>query len=209
MATPTPPAPPAARRSPIRRVLRVIKWVVLVFVALVAVGIGAVTIIVNTDWGRRQIKGIIVDNLEKSFPCGVKVGALEGNVLGDATVRDVVLTDCDRREAIKVAKIELNLELTALVEGALRLVEGSDGQDGLPAIRAGVAYGPAVNRWGDWYGSTVNVASRLTGRARPSSVLATEAVRDATGGGFEWSFAGEKRLKGLSAAVKTYRARRA
>ena len=49
----------------------------------------------------------------------------------------------------------------------------------LPAIRAGIAFGPAVNRWGDWYGSTVNVASRLTARARPASVLTTEAVRDA------------------------------
>jgi adenylate cyclase len=94
-----------------------------------------------------------------------------------------------------------------LVETSLRLVEGSDGVEGFPAIRAGVAYGPAVNRWGDWYGSTVNVASRLTDRARPASVLTTEAVRDAVGDGFEWSFAGEKKLKGLSTALKTYRAR--
>ena len=96
----------------------------------------------------------------------------------------------------------------ALVESALRLVESSDGQDGLPAIRAGIAYGPAVNRWGDWYGSTVNVASRLTARARPSSVLTTEAVREAAADGYDWSFAGEKKLKGLSAPVKAYRARR-
>jgi adenylate cyclase len=95
-----------------------------------------------------------------------------------------------------------------LVEAALRLVEEGDGAEGLPAIRAGVAYGPAVNRWGDWYGSTVNVASRLSERARPASVLTTEAVRDAADGAFEWSFAGEKRLKGLSAPLKTYRARR-
>jgi adenylate cyclase len=95
----------------------------------------------------------------------------------------------------------------ALVDSTLRLVEGSDGAEGLPAIRAGVAFGPAVNRWGDWYGSTVNVASRLTERARPASLLATENVRDAAGG-FHWSFAGEKKLKGLSAPLKTYRARR-
>jgi class 3 adenylate cyclase len=38
-------------------------------------------------------------------------------------------------------------------------------------------------------------------------VLATEAVRDAAEG-FEWSFAGEKKLKGLSAPLRTYRARR-
>jgi adenylate cyclase len=92
-----------------------------------------------------------------------------------------------------------------LVETALRLV---DGGEGLPAIRAGVAYGPAVNRWGDWYGSTVNVASRLTERARPASVLTTEAVRDAAAPGFDWSFAGEKKLKGLSMPLKTYRVRR-
>jgi adenylate cyclase len=97
-------------------------------------------------------------------------------------------------------------EPAKLVETTLRLVEG--GAEGLPAIRAGVAYGPAVNRWGDWYGSTVNVASRLTERARPASVLTTEAVRDAVADGFEWSFAGEKRLKGLAAPLKTYRARR-
>jgi adenylate cyclase len=99
-------------------------------------------------------------------------------------------------------------EPAPLVETTLRLVEGSDGVEGFPAIRAGVAYGPAVNRWGDWYGSTVNVASRLTDRARPESVLATEGVRDAVGDGFEWSFAGEKKLKGLSVPLTTYRARR-
>jgi adenylate cyclase len=96
-------------------------------------------------------------------------------------------------------------EPAELVAATLRLVEGGEG---LPAIRAGVAYGPAVNRWGDWYGSTVNVASRLTERARPASVLTTQAVREAAADGFLWSFAGEKRLKGLSAPLKTYRARR-
>jgi adenylate cyclase len=95
-------------------------------------------------------------------------------------------------------------EPAPLVDAALALV--SDEEEGLPAIRAGVAFGPAVNRWGDWYGSTVNVASRLTGRARPSSVLATEAVQRAAGA-FDWSFAGEKKLKGVSQPVRTYRAR--
>jgi adenylate cyclase len=99
-------------------------------------------------------------------------------------------------------------EPAQLVETTLRLIEGSAGVEGFPALRAGVAFGPAVNRWGDWYGSTVNVASRLTERARPASVLATETVRDATAEGFQWSFAGEKKLKGLSAPLRTYRARR-
>lgn len=93
-----------------------------------------------------------------------------------------------------------------LVATALALVEASDGED-LPALRAGIAFGPAVNRWGDWYGSSVDVASRLTERARPASVVVTEAVREAAGHGYDWSYAGEKKLKGLSAPLKTYRAR--
>jgi hypothetical protein len=40
-------------------------------------------------------------------------------------------------------------------------------------------------------------------------VLTTETVRDAVADGYEWSYAGEKKLKGLSVPLKTYRARRA
>ena len=97
-------------------------------------------------------------------------------------------------------------DASELVASAVKLVEASDGEE-LPALRAGIAFGPAVNRWGDWYGSTVNVASRLTERARPSSVLVTEAVREAAGDGYDWSYAGEKKLKGLASPLKTYRAR--
>ena len=50
---------------------------------------------------------------------------------------------------------------------ASTLVERAEAEDDFPPLRAGVSYGPAVNRWGDWFGSTVNVASRLTARARP------------------------------------------
>ena len=45
-------------------------------------------------------------------------------------------------------------------------------------MRVGVAHGPATTRGGDWFGATVNVASRVTEIARPGRILATEAVRD-------------------------------
>ena len=48
-----------------------------------------------------------------------------------------------------------------------------------PPLRAGIACGQAVHRWGDWFGTPVNLASRLTTRARPSTVLVSEEVRDA------------------------------
>jgi hypothetical protein len=65
-----------------------------------------------------------------------------------------------------------------------------------------------VIRAGDFYGHSVNLASRVTGVARPGSLLATEEVRDAAGGDLSWSFAGKHRLKGIGEPVALYRARR-
>jgi adenylate cyclase len=95
-----------------------------------------------------------------------------------------------------------------MVETALKLVELADSDEGVPPIRAGIACGEAVHRWGDWFGTPVNLASRLTTRARPSSVLVTEEIRAATSGKYEFSDAGKKKLKGFSAPVRAYRARR-
>jgi adenylate cyclase len=62
-------------------------------------------------------------------------------------------------------------------------------------------------------GETVGVeelsglAGRLTGRARSGAVLVTEPVREAAEDRFDWSAAGEKKLKGLQKPIKTYRPR--
>jgi adenylate cyclase len=93
-----------------------------------------------------------------------------------------------------------------LVGVALELVQSAEDSD-LPTVRAGIADGLALARAGDYYGQAVNVASRVTGIARPGSVLCTQAVRDAAGDRFEWSFAGRHRLKGIAEALPLYRAR--
>jgi adenylate cyclase len=95
----------------------------------------------------------------------------------------------------------------SLVDVALTLLDSAE-QAELPALRAGVAVGPALARAGDFYGHAVNVASRVTGAARPGSVLCTKEVRDAARDDFHWSSAGRHKLKGLSSAVPLYRARR-
>jgi adenylate cyclase len=100
-------------------------------------------------------------------------------------------------------------EAAAAVATCLDLLERAEDEEDFPPLRAGVAYGPAVNRWGDWFGSTVNVASRLTARARPGAVLVSESVKEKIGDdGFDWSAAGEKKLKGLNKPLKTYRPRK-
>jgi adenylate cyclase len=96
-----------------------------------------------------------------------------------------------------------------LIDAGLKLVEAAEESDEVPTLRAGVAYGPAINRWGDWFGSPVNLASRLTARARPGSVLVAQDAHDAAGeDGYAWSFAGEKKVKGFSSPVRTWRVRR-
>jgi adenylate cyclase len=95
-----------------------------------------------------------------------------------------------------------------LLDATLGLVNAAEAEgDDFPQLRAGVALGPALPRRGDWYGHTVNVASRVTGVARADSVLATEPVHDALAEAYRWSFAGERRLKNIKEPVRLYRAR--
>jgi adenylate cyclase len=96
----------------------------------------------------------------------------------------------------------------ALVQVTIDLVKAADeaGED-FPMLRAGVARGEAIGRGGDWYGRPVNVASRLTGVARPGSVLTTESVREEAEDAFAWSFVGKKKLKGVKEPVPLFRAR--
>ena len=71
----------------------------------------------------------------------------------------------------------------ALIEAALGLVEAAESEgESFPPLRAGIAYGPALNRFGDWYGHPVNLASRITAIAVPGSVLAAPELEEVAGG---------------------------
>ncbi|MCX6406272.1 MAG: adenylate/guanylate cyclase domain-containing protein [Propionibacteriales bacterium] len=54
---------------------------------------------------------------------------------------------------------------------ALELVERVEADEQFPDVRVGLAYGPVLARLGDVFGSTVNIAARLTSVARPARVL--------------------------------------
>ncbi len=98
----------------------------------------------------------------------------------------------------------------ALLRASLELLAAAEKYDDFPQIRVGISFGSAVTRAGDWFGSPVNVASRVTDIARPDSVLVAEPAREAIGAavGFEWSFAGARHLKGVKGETKMFRARR-
>jgi adenylate cyclase len=135
-----------------------------------------------------------------------ELGAVAGRLATLAA--DVAQPPVRLVKTIGDAAMLVSPEAPALLDAALGLVAAVDEEgDDYPLLRAGIASGPALARGGDWYGHPVNLASRVTGIARPSSVLATEEVYDAGGDAYRWSFAGERALKGIDEPVRLFRAR--
>lgn len=56
-------------------------------------------------------------------------------------------------------------------EIALRLADPARADQNLPTLRVGLAMGRVLSRFGDVYGSVVNIAARLTALARPGTAL--------------------------------------
>ena len=102
----------------------------------------------------------------------------------------------------------ISTEPEAMVGAALQLIAAAEAEgQQFPWLRAGIASGPTLPQAGDYYGRAVNLASRLTNVARPGSVVLDEATKDAAGDNFDYSYVGERRLKGLDYRVKIFRAR--
>ena len=99
-------------------------------------------------------------------------------------------------------------EAEPLLTATLALVAAAEAQgEDFPQLRAGLAAGEALGRAGDWFGRPVNLASRVTGIARPGSVLATAEVHDAAPDAFRWSKAGIRPIKGVPDPVALWRVR--
>jgi adenylate cyclase len=102
----------------------------------------------------------------------------------------------------------VSTEPEPMAAAALALIEAAEAEgQQFPWLRAGIASGPTLPQAGDYYGRAVNLASRLTNVARPGSVVLDEATKEAVGDAFDFSYVGERRLKGLDYRVKIYRAR--
>jgi class 3 adenylate cyclase/YHS domain-containing protein len=79
---------------------------------------------------------------------------------------------------------------------------------GFPAVRVGMHYGPAIEREGDWFGATVNLAARVAAIAAGGEVLVTGAVRDSTRdlAGVEFESRGEQRIRNVTVPVPLFAA---
>jgi len=111
------------------------------------------------------------------------------------TIGDAVMLVCSDPHTLLVTVLDL---------------VGAAAAEDFPRLRVGLALGPAINRAGDWYGSPVNLASRVTGVAPAGTVRVNESARKAIGDpvDIEWSSPEARHLKGISGEVLLYDARR-
>ena len=130
----------------------------------------------------------------------VRLEALTSEVI-DAPVRLI--------KTIGDAAMLTSLQAEPLLDAALDLLDAADAEgEDFPQLRAGIAIGAALSRAGDWFGRPVNLASRITQIARPGSLLAEREVRESARESYRWSYAGERRLRGIREPVRLFRARR-
>ena len=103
----------------------------------------------------------------------------------------------------------VSVETDRLIDAVLELVDAAN-TNGLPRLHAGVADGLAVSRAGDWFGSPVNVASRVTALAQPGTVLVTESAHGAghVDNGLTWSPVGAHQLRGVPEPIRLFRVSR-
>ncbi|MFF7699924.1 adenylate/guanylate cyclase domain-containing protein [Streptomyces lydicus] len=66
-------------------------------------------------------------------------------------------------------------------EIGLRLIETMTNDETMPELRVGIAFGTVTTRMGDVFGTTVNLASRLTSIAPKDTVLVDEAFAEELG----------------------------
>jgi class 3 adenylate cyclase len=71
-------------------------------------------------------------------------------------------------------------------------------------VRVGLAHGPVVGLFGDYYGETVNLAARLVGVAQPSRALVSDSVRRAVGDAFQFEPQPKQPLKGFTEPMRAY-----
>jgi adenylate cyclase len=90
----------------------------------------------------------------------------------------------------------------------LEIVDRFSRQHGFPIVRVGMHTGSAVERDGDWFGSTVNLAARVAGVASGGEVVLTAATREAAEQlpGVDFRARGRHELKNVAERVDLYRA---
>lgn len=136
-----------------------------------------------------------------------ELGALAGRL--ESLAQELVQPPVKLVKTIGDAVMICSSEPQATLDAALELLDAADAEgEHFPQLRAGAAQGRAITRAGDWFGRPVNLASRVTGIARPGSLLIERELRETVpDDAYRFSFAGERRIRGVREPVRLFRVR--
>jgi adenylate cyclase len=99
-------------------------------------------------------------------------------------------------------------DAAAAIRLGLCIVHDVGAQHGFPLVRVGMHTGSAVERHGDWFGTTVNLAARVSAAAAGGEALLTAATRAASGEveGVELRERGRRAFRNVGEPVLVYAA---
>jgi len=97
-------------------------------------------------------------------------------------------------------------DAAAAIRLGLHIVHGVGAQHHFPLVRVGMHTGPAVERGGDWFGATVNLAARVSAAAAGGEALLTATTKAAAGDleGVELRERGRWAFRNVSGPVQVF-----
>lgn len=97
------------------------KRIGLGFLSFIVIVVAAVLVVMHTGWGRSVMRKQVEARMNAMFTGGASIGSLEGSPLGELVIRDVVINGPDKKPAITIKRLRLDLGVLALVSQQARL----------------------------------------------------------------------------------------
>lgn len=89
--------------------------------ALVALGVGVVLVVSNTDWGRAQVRTRALSALNGAAHGVVRIGGVTGNLLQGLTLHDLLITDSTGAPFVSAEEVHANYGLRSLLSKKIAL----------------------------------------------------------------------------------------
>jgi len=104
-----------------RRPLKWVRNILLGIVGLLVVVVSGAYVFFETSYGKDVLRGQIESRVASTFRGGATIGGLEGNLLTQLALTDVVIYDANKQPAIKVKRLTVKLPLLPLISSELRV----------------------------------------------------------------------------------------
>lgn len=107
-----------------KKVLKVILYIILSVILLVV----AAVVVINTPWGKEQIRKYAVDYLQKKLDTKVSIGKIDFSIPSSVNLGQVLVLDKRQDTIVWVNKLDVNVNMLKLIEGKISVSKlGLDG----------------------------------------------------------------------------------